>query len=87
MALSGPIPRQYFAPMNFITTCDALVAPLPDAPWATELSQRFRFEPVGCLVSPKALHVAQARSAKASVPKVLKDGLLVEELTHEWLGC
>lgn len=75
--------RQYFAPVNFITTCDALVAPLPDAPWAMELSQRFRFEPVGCLVSPQAPHVAQARSAASKVPKVLKDGLPVEELTHE----
>eukprot|EP00435_Cladocopium_sp_Y103_P039744 s2480_g10.t1 len=84
----GWLVGQWFAPMNFITTCDALVAPIPDAPWATELSQRFRFEPVGCLVSPLAPHVAQARAqacaAKASkVPKALKDGLPLEELNQE----
>jgi len=74
--------RQYFAPMNFITTCDALVAPLPDAPWATELS-RFRFEPVGCLVSPQAPHVAQARRNGAVPVSALKDGLPREELKQQ----
>ena len=76
-------PRQYFAPMNFITTCDALVAPLPDAPWATELSQRFRFEPVGCLVSPQAPHVAQARRNGAVPVSALKDGMPREELKQQ----
>lgn len=55
--------RQYYAPMNFITTCEDLVAPLPeDAPWAEELRTHCSFIPVGCLVSARAPHVITARS-------------------------
>lgn len=49
--------------MNFITTCEDLVAPLPeDAPWAEELRTHCSFIPVGCLVSARAPHVITARS-------------------------
>lgn len=56
--------RQYYAELNFVTTCEDLVAPLPDLPWARELKSRFDFVPVGCLVSPSAPHVAEARANK-----------------------
>ena len=57
--------RQYYADLNFVTTCEDLVAPLPELPWAQELQSRFHFVPVGCLVSESAPHVAEARAQKA----------------------
>eukprot|EP00438_Fugacium_kawagutii_P018105 Skav213739 [mRNA] locus=scaffold19:74363:83230:- [translate_table: standard] len=71
--------------MNFITTCDALVTPLPDGePWALELQRRFRFEPVGCLVSPKAPHVHMARQQQQLVKqKSFGHPLPLAELTEQ----
>jgi len=59
--------RQYYAAENFITTCNHLVASLPEPgemAWADELRANFCFTAVGSLVSETAPHVASARSKK-----------------------
>ncbi|CAK9014341.1 Uncharacterized UDP-glucosyltransferase YjiC [Durusdinium trenchii] len=73
--------RHYLTAVNFITTCKDLVAPVPsEAAWAQELS-RFRFLPIGCLVSSTAPHIS---SAPGKVPGNLRDDLPMKEL-HEQL--
>lgn len=76
---------QYFAPENFVTTSEALVAPLPpvgEREWADELRELHTFSALGCMVNDKAPHVTVKRADGAprtpstELPTDIPHGLL-----------